>query len=447
MNMRNMKPAISFLMLVVFSALSAGCEDGRSRPPSARVNIIHAAPGFGAIQFLRGPRAVTPDATLLFNGTVALNIDSDSYNYNLQTQSADGTENEDLASFVHTPTPDIRSFYVLVRSGNNVEPLVFSRPAISSDSDNFQFSVIGAASAMPNVDVYFDISGTDISTLSPLGTLGFRQELVPASRAPGNYVLTLTETGNPANVLFTSPVIVTNAGTDTAFVLTTGDTLGLTPYSLVVASSISGRLTDVNAPTAIRIVNGAADQASRDIYLDGDFSTPFAAAVDFAVAAPFRTLAAGLHTFSVTPAGNPSVIESEQEVTLLAAEPYTMLIAGPAGTIESSILVDQLTPELNRARVQFNNTVSYYENLQFFIRQPGTDISNAVPDTVLSSPGLSTRRNATPSDYEVTVRDAATSTVVYGPQAFTFNGEANYTFVMTDSGDGSTAGALLLDDF
>jgi hypothetical protein len=96
--------------------------------------------------------------------------------------------------------------------------------------------------------------------------------------------------------------------------------------------------------------------------------------------------------------------------------------------------------------MQVIDLVNHVDGVEFFIREPGTDLTNALPSFALTAPGISERAGFPLKEYEITIRDAATDAVLFGPQLFDLTIPGIYTLAAVDNADGATVDVVLLDD-
>lgn len=427
----------------------AGCDEGRVRPPTTSVTVVNAAPTLSDIRFYRGAgQAVRllPSATLSYLGGDRLTFESDTYNYVVRSAPAGALERE-VASLTHTPGPDTHSVYVVVETAGTPEVLVFEQPVFPPGSDSTEFSIVHGAETAGTAAVYVEAPGTDLLTATPRATLDFRVGSPPISAAPGGYVVTITEPGAAANVLFTSPGLAFAAGQTYVLVIGSGAGTGTSALALSVTAEGSQPFGDVNAGSAVRAFNGAGDRGARDVFVNGDFAAPFIAATAFGAASTFSATPAGAATLAITPAGNPSAIEHETTQSLDSGSMYTLVIAGNSGDIGALVGFDVRRATRDEARLQVINAVNHYDSLYVYIAPVGTDTATILPSYQVASPGITAREPVPLGDLELTLRDPATGTFVFGPQTISMPTSGIYTIAAVDNPDGTTADIVLLDDF
>jgi hypothetical protein len=429
--------------LLVAAAL-VGCSEGRKQPPKTTVSVVNAAPTRGQINFLREQHV---EATLDYQAASnPLVFDEDQYNFNIETTLPGSSTPQLLDTFTQQVQHGTDYLFVVTEQGGSVVHLVFEKPAFSSTSAA-QARVVHAAPSGPAMDVFITAPGADLASAAPLGSVTFEQATQATDLTPGDYVLTVTPAGDPGNVLFTSTPLTVGAGASLAFVVVQEAGEGLAPYGVVVAGTTPALLVDKDAPAGLELINAAADGAPRDVYLDGDFSAPLAAAIPARSVTTQLTVPAGTRKLSVTPAGNPGVVEVEQSYTAASARRESALIAGDAGSLKLAGVQDDPRPVVGESRVRFIDAATLFAGLSFYIVTSGTDVTTATPVTTLTPPAISARVAIPPGTYDLVLRDPTTSTNVAGPQSLTFADGGVVTILATNGTASGTADVVLLQGF
>jgi hypothetical protein len=218
--------------------------------------------------------------------------------------------------------------------------------------------------------------------------------------------------------------------------------------SVLLLQGTPSILYDRNATAELRFVNGATDQAPRDVAIDSQFSPPLFSAIPFGEAtayAPFPTVSAKIN---VTPVGNPGALELDQTLAGLPGQRATMLFAGAAGTLTSALAVDDGRRLNLEAKLRFMSAVSQFPAVDFVITLPDGDPNVAGTQATLTSPGIaSSYIPLAPADYDLYLYLSGTATLLSGPTRFTVAAGGLYGVLVVDGPDTATAGVRLLDDF
>src|SRR5690606_8256273 len=90
-------------------------------------------------------------------------------------------------------------------AAGQLRPIIVEKAPFTGTSA--EIVAVHAAPSIGPLSVYIEPDGVVPSAVAPFGTIGFGEIIEPATRGPGVYRLTLTEAGNPANVVMTSGLI------------------------------------------------------------------------------------------------------------------------------------------------------------------------------------------------------------------------------------------------
>lgn len=441
----SMKSSISLPgSLLVCLALSA-CEEGRESLPNTTVSVVHAAPSYLTINFLREERV---EAELDFTSASRHSFDADEYDFNVEVSppGTDGTER--IATFAGSLSADNDHYIVLAEDGGEIEPVLIEEPVFDFESSESEFSIFHAAGTLGEVDVYIEPPDADPAAASPLGGIGFLERIDPATFAADDYRITLTEPGAPGDVVYRSNTFSASAGQDNLLVITDGANRNLSAANVVRVNTSPGALADVSTQSALRVVNGANNRENRDVVLDEDFDTPLFADLPFAAAVDYEMVAPGEHDLTVTPAGNPGVLELEDAFSATRGGYYTYIFGGTASAgLEGAAVLEDRRPINGTARVRVANAAMQFEQLDVLIVEAGGSLTDAATQLQLSPPSFSELAALPPDDYEIGFRETDTETIVAGPVSVTLAERGLYTIIAVDGTDTTSAELVLLDDF
>lgn len=432
--------------IVLLAALLSACEDGRTRPPPVSVQVVNAAPTAPPMALYRIEAAAT-NSQLDFRGASSrLTFDEDEYVFSARAYEpgvSSGTHTETLTEFTQDVSTENEYVFVLTEVGGVVTPIVIEQPLLESGADA-RITMVHAAPGIAGMDAYFEAPDADLTTATPLGGIEFGDVLEFTTRPSGEYRLSFTGAGDPANVLFTSSTLEIESGDSYTFVLADDAGDGVAPFSVLRVGTSSGLMFDTGIRSGFQLINAAADQGARDLFVGGDYTAPVVSALAYGAASDLVLLSAGNRDVSVTPAGNPGVVDVEEEHAAVRGGRYTGLIAGEPGDIEMDIAADDNRRIPGHARLRFMNGASQYSPVEIFFVEPGTDLKNVRPNVELAAPQISQRVSWQPGEYELVLRDG--DTVVYGPEPITLDSGV-YTVLVVNGEDANTAGVVLLEDF
>jgi len=432
--------------LVACCALAACDSTGRTRGPSTRVAAIHAAPSFGEISFLREERFVTGAESLSYRSSAVATFEVGQYDFNVDVLRPGAAGPERSLTFSETLQPDTDYFFVITENAGALAPIVAAAPSFDPASGSAQTALVHAAPGFGAVDVYLTAPAANLSAANAIGTAAFMEALAPQTIAAGDYQLSLTEPGNPLNVLFSSPTLALAAGQDEMFVITDGGGEGVVPIHVVRLGGDLATLTDVNAVSAVRAINAASDGQPRDLVVDDDFAAPLFPALPYAEPSADAPTAPGARVLKATPAGNPGVVEGESGAALAPGRAHTVLVTGAAGDLDITTVMEDRRRIAGQASLRIFNGAGQFESLDFFILQPGVEIDTVAPLS-LAAGTFSAAGALPPGDFEITIRLAQTQTAAFGPLTVTVEGGGLYSVLAVNGATPDTADVVLFDDF
>jgi hypothetical protein len=421
-----------------------GCDEGRQPPGKVGVRVVNAAPGFELLAFRR-EQETRNETAVSFKGAQEFVYDADTYDFYVTERTLSAT-NSRVWTFAPTLEEDLSYTFVLTEVGGEIQPLVIEHP--DAPTTDAQIVAVHAASALPALDFYLERPGVGIAGATPRGSFGPQQQIAPLPVASGDYELTLTAAGNPAAVLFTTTTISLPAGTESTFIVVPEGGQGTAQLTVLLLQGTASVLYDRNATAELRYVNGATDQAPRDVAIDSQFTPPVFSAIPFGEATPYAPYPTVAAKINVTPVGNPGALELDQTLIGNAGRRATMLFAGPAGTLNPAFSVDD-TRRLNlEAKLRFMNAVSQFSAVDFVITVPGGNPNTVPSQASLAAPGISSSYTPLASgEYDLYLYQASTANLLSGPTRFSVAAGGIYSVLAVDGPDTATAAVRFLDDF
>lgn len=428
--------------------LSAGCDQGRPPQRSTTVRVANVAPSFAELNFRRGAR--DPDnRQLTFKAATQFTYGEDTYNFSVDARSL-----VEAAGRTWSFTKDVRDgtvyTFVLTEDAGEVEPIFLEYPSPTANDTQTQIIGVHAGGELPALDFYLESAGVGIAGATPRATLTFQQTL-PASTVPtGQYEVTLTEAGNPSNVLLTS-VPITLGSAPTAFIIVDEAGEGTEPLSVLLLQETTALLYDVSSTAELKVINGASDMQPRDFAINREFAPPLFSAIPFATPTSYATVPVATgQPINVTPVGNPGVLELDQLLATAAALRSTLLFAGDAGTLTHAVAADDGRRIAGEAKLRFFNAASQFTVPTDFVLVRGggdEDPTTALQIATLLAPGITTYNSLPPGDYSLALRTNGTTTLLAGPITLTLAGAGIYGVLAINGSSTATADMVLLEDF
>lgn len=439
----NRRLVVSYAFACAVVAL-AGCDSGREAPPRVTVRVANVAPGFENLTFRR-EQDVRNQREMTFKATAEFSYDVDTYDFFVFERSLDINTAGRSWTFAPQLEADTGYTFVLTEVGNEVVPVVLSYPA--APASDAQIVGLHAAGGLPALDLYLEAPGVGIAGAAPRGTFDVQGQIAPTTLPSGEYEVTLTAAGDPANVLLTSTAITLPAGSTAAIIVVPEGGQGPQPLTVFVVHASSSVLYNRSAGAELRVINAATDQAPRDVALNNEFSPPLFAAVPFAQPSANVPTPVGAQPIAVTPVGNPGVLELNQTYSGIVDRRTTMLFAGPAGTLTHVFAADDGRRIHNEAKLRLMNGASQFTSLEFVLTMPDADPAAVAPFATVAPPGIAPFGAIPPGAYDLYLRQTGTTTLVSGPTRITVAAEGIYEVLAVDGADTATAGVVLFGDF
>ena len=438
---------LKFFAIVLAAFTLIGCDSGRQAPAKTRVHVVNAAPTFAQLSYRR-EQTDTRDV-LEFKGVAAHDYDLDTYDFNVyRLQTATQTLLNQW-TWVKELVADKEYTFVLAEAAGQVAPQIVEYSPKLTNSTDTQIAVVHAGETLPAMDVYVQPTGVGIAGATPRGNVSFLGQVAPKTFASGDYEITLTAAGDPNNVLFASSAVNLAAGVTNVLVIADEDGQGTAAISLIVAQDNSFVLYAANATSGLRTVNFANDGAARDFAINHEYSPPIFPAVPYGTATSYATVPVNASLpITVTPVGNPGVLELDTQLSAAAGTLSTVMFAGPAGTLVPQIVTDDRRRITSEAKLRYFNAANQFTTVtEMVLVPPGTtDQTTVAPATALVAPAVTDYLYTTPGEYDLYFRETSTNAVRAGPIHVTLVSGGIYGIMTLNGPDTATATVVFIDD-
>ena len=350
-----------------------------------------------------------------FKGTTEFVYDEDIYDFYVYERAL-GANVARVWTFAPKLESDHSYTFVLTEVAGEVQPLVIEHS--TGPAADAQFVAVHAASGQPAMDLYLERPGVGIAGAAPRGSFNAQEQMAPRALPGGDYELWLTAAGNPANVLLATTTITLPAGVTSTFIVVPEGGQGTEQISVLMLQAQPSILYDRDATSELRVVNGATDQAPRDVAIDSQFSPPLFSAIPFGEPTPYAPYPTVAAKINVTPVGNSGALELDQTIAGFPGQRATMLFAGPAGTLFRAFVLDDGRRINLEAKVRFMTAVSQFFAVDFVVTLPDGDPNFLAAVATLAAPGLSSSYTPLgPGEYDLYVYQAATANAAVGTDA------------------------------
>jgi hypothetical protein len=430
----------------------AGCDQGRKAPPKTLVRVANVAPSFGELFYQRERPPQTQPTSLGFKGSTQEEYDEDTYDFHIDSRSFT-TVPARAWHFAREVRGGTVYTFVLTEDAGEVEPITLQYPSPATNATEAQIVGLNAAGGLPAMDFYLERAGVGIAGATPRATLAFQDALTARTVQPGDYEVTLTGAGNPANVLLTSGTVTLAATTPSVFIIVPETGEGTALLSVLVLQATPVLLYDRNATSELRVVNGAADTLARDFAINRNFAPPLFSAIPFAAPTNYAVVPVGTaQPINVTPVGNQGVLEIDKTLDTAPGRRTTLLFADTTGTPGSLTHVatdDDGRSIAGEAKLRFFHAASQFATLTDFlvVRPTVDDPATVAPIASLASPGASTFVPIPPGEYDLILRGNNMTTILGGTTRVTLAAGGIYSALAINGTSTATAEIVLLDGF
>ena len=277
--------------------------------------------------------------------------------------------------------------------------------------------------------------------------MDFLESLPAAAIAPGEYELSLTQAGNPTNVVMVSDLFEIPGSVRTTLSVIDGLISASPAAALVSSAGNDTPLSDRELRAGIRVLNAMTSRDPVDVTVNSNFSPPLISNATFAAPTDYALVVPGEHTLQVTPAGNPGAIEVETTFRTLPGQRGTWFVRGDPGALTALYSPDsqRLIRDIAEVTVYYGGTT--VSGVDVFIVPPDTDLSAVAPTTSLTGTNALSFVYMGLGGYTITVRESGTQNILAGPVAAGIGFEGSYGILITNGESGSGMDVTLIDRF
>jgi len=409
------------LLVVALLAAVASCTSDSALPtPTGKgtiraINAIVGSPGIG---FLIEERVL--GSADYKNATSSNRYDDFSYDFNFDTQFLGDLTATRIATI--NLKIDANRDYSLVISGDIMSPVINvweGDERVWSDTETvFETRFSHASATMGDIDVYFAPAGTVPAIGEERGMLSFGEILPALDLEEGAYVITVTRTGLPLDVLYVSGEVDFAARAAAIVTFFDGDESNTAQYVARGFSAIGGSiaLPDITALPTIRFIQASFDLANSDVYDDEVLTNLVLNDHAFGDVTDDIELTIGTTTYTYTTVGDTSAVLFESGIATLPDNHFNFLLIGEQDARFAQTFIPDRRSVTTIAKIRPYHAALNNNNIDLYVVDTGVLIDEESPvlnnmTYSLPSPTLAYDTGS----YDMYVTIAGEKTILGGP--------------------------------
>jgi hypothetical protein len=405
------------LLAIIVATAVAGCGSDSALPEATgdgTVRMINAIPTSPEIGFLIEERAL--EGVAYKSNSSPASWDDLAYTFNFDINRPGLGESQRIASQSVDVIRDIEYTFVLRGSVDAATVDVWEIPqrSFSGTETIFEMRVGHTAATLGTVDVYIGLQSAAPDLGDLVATLAPGEVSAPTDVEEDAYVITITASGNPTDVLYQSEPTRIVASQSVVITVFEGDANDTAPVLLGIFNErgLASALTDARFPPTARFVHATMNLGTSDIYDDAALQNRIVADLAFGDITGDIDMAVGDLMITATAPGNIGAIQLEDTLTTSA---------GSRVNYYFTLLADELTGSQARvdetlARLTFFHSSINHDLVDLYVVDAGTSIDDQLPRQIAISRLLQTPPiGIDAGSYDVYITTSGEKTVLDGP--------------------------------
>jgi len=423
MNLKLVLLAVASLIIIAACGSGSGLPDPTGKANFRAINAIERSPAvsFKIEEFSLGNIEFQDAST-------TSSYDDFDYMLNFDVVFAgDATETRIISQFIDTQADQD---YTLLLSGTIAAPTitVWETPVRTFDTGAtvFEARFAHAASAAAtldydSVDYYFAADGVvPVMGEAVASSLTFTDITAPAEFETGDYVLTITTAGDPADILYTSDPVTITPQRNLIINLFDGSAVSTAPVLAHALGAVGSSILmpDSSFLSTIEFLHGSQELGSVDIYDDEGLTMLVAQNHDYQQSTGPIVVESGPQTFRYTPTGMIAPVSIEATVTVLPGFRYRITAAGLTDEFTATFSLPDRRPIDTGGKLSSYHTSDNFEFVNFYIISRGEILDAQTPFRVgLPAAVTSEAAAILPGSYDLYLREFGETEILAGPIA------------------------------
>jgi len=411
---------------VLIPLLAAGlvlgaCSDGSSLPdPTGKASItaINAIPGSPDINFLIEERGI--GSISYQSASAGASYDDLDYTFNFEAFFAGNTQFTRIASRHIDFVKDMH--YTLLASGNLNKPDITLWETPERDFDGtetvFQVRFAHASAQLGAIDIYFAADGVAPVLGEQAATVSFGEISAPIDYEAGEYVVTVTASGDETAILHQSFPSTLLAGSELIILPFDPDENDNSPLVVRGLSHLGGAITfsDPQFPATVQYLNAAREMGTTNIYDDELLTSQVLSDHEFRQLTVPVEISEGVYDYFYEPVSDPGMTTLSTAFTAGRDGNYRVVAIGSGGTYSTTNFLVDRRSELTSARMNIFNSTTNFDFTDIYIVDRDATIDETIPfrrGLISRAPGSAL--DVLPGSYDLYMTDFQGTEPIAGP--------------------------------
>jgi len=412
------------LLLALATGLLLGACGGGSQLPvatgKASITAINAIHGSPEMNFLIEERTI---GQIRYQDTTALaSYDDLDYIFNFEVFFAGDRVLTRIASQHIDFIAD--QHYTIVASGTVAAPVttvwdVAQRTFADTDTVfQARFSHTSDTLSATTIDVYLALDGVAPVVGEEVATLNFGDLSDALDFETGDYVVTITTSGAPTDVLFTSRPTTLLPRTNLVITPFDGDANNTSPLVVRGLGVLGGAVPfhDAFTSSTVQLLHTAREMGTSDVYDDAALSSQILADHAYRDLTADADIAVGSYEYFYTPAGDTAVVSLDTNFSVALGFHYRVSAIGSGGVYSTINTILNRRSIDTAAKLLYFPTSNNFDFTDLYIVEAGTSIDDQAPfraGTVskLANPSF----ELAPGSYDVYITEFLQKVILAGP--------------------------------
>jgi len=412
------------LLLALTTGLLLGACGGGSQLPvatgKASITAINAIQGSPEMNFLIEERTI---GKIRYQDTTAMSSYDDlDYIFNFEVFFAGDLALTRIASQHIDFVAD--RHYTILAGGTIAAPVttvwdVAQRAFVDTDTVfQARFSHASNSLSATTIDVYFALDGVAPVLGEEVATLNIGELSDALDFEANDYVVTITTSGDPTDVLFTSRPTTLLPRTDLIVTPFDGDANNTSPLVVRGLGVLGGAVPfhDSLTSSTVQFLHTAKEMSTSDVYDDAALSSQILANHAYRDLTADADIAVGNYEYFYTPAGDTTVVSLDTALAVALGFHYRVTAIGTGGAYSTINTILNRRSIDTAAKLLYFPSSNNFELTDLYIVEAGTSIDDQFParaGSISNFPGPSI--DLAPGNYDVYITEFLDKVILAGP--------------------------------